>query len=83
MTATKQFNSMANEGACSMSDAIAANAVAEFEQALHEAANLHRAYQIARLVPGTNQALTDLYNLMEDARAKVDRKRSRVLMLCA
>lgn len=62
-----------------MKDVDAASLVAKFERAILDAAHLHRAYQEARLVAGTNEALTGLFNTMEDASAKRDRARRSVL----
>jgi hypothetical protein len=62
-----------------MSDADAAALVAKFERSILDAAHLHRAYQEARLVAGTNEALTGLFNAMEDAEARRNRSRLKVL----
>lgn len=66
-----------------MTDEDAASLVAKFEQATLDAAHLNRAYQEARLVAGTNEALTGLFNAMEDAQAKRNRARLKVLKALA
>lgn len=64
-------------------DVDAAALVAKFERAVLDATHLHRAYQEARLVAGTNEALTGLFNAMEDAQAKRERHRRALLAVLA
>ena len=64
-------------------DPIASGLLCKYEMALLDAANLYRAYQIARLVPATHETLTSLFNATEDARAKSDRLRLEVLQALA
>lgn len=62
-----------------MMDSEAAELVAKFERAILDAAHLQLAYREARLVAGTNEALTGLFNAAEDADAKRSRMRLKVL----
>lgn len=57
----------------------ASQLVGEYERAILTAGHLSRAYETARLVPGTNTALTELFNLMEDAQAKRERAKRRLI----
>lgn len=62
-----------------MMDSEAAELVAKFERTILDAAHLQSAYREARLVAGTNEALTGLFNAAEDADAKRSRMRLKVL----